>query len=46
MSLATLWGATDSQGVTQSPDGGYTVGENSGAILRFDYTGAIATSDP
>ncbi len=42
----TFFVATDSQGVTQSPDGGYTVGENPGAILRFDYTGDIATPEP
>lgn len=42
----TFFVATDSQGVTQAPDGGYTVGENLGAILRFDYTGPDATPEP
>jgi PQQ-dependent dehydrogenase (s-GDH family) len=33
----TFFVATDSQGLTQAADGGYTEVENPGAILRFDY---------
>ena len=41
--MRTFYVATDSQGVTQSPDGGYTTVENPGAILQFNYVGADAT---
>jgi PQQ-dependent dehydrogenase (s-GDH family) len=42
--MRTFYVATDSQGNTQSLDGGYTSDlENPGAILQFDYVGENAT---
>ena len=41
----TFFVATDSQGLTQAADGGYSEVENPGSILQFDYTGPEPSDD-